>query len=183
MITKGKAFLMISLFALTIGLCACSKVTKVEDDLPDYISFNRLTEGYEVENAVDDDCVVFVDFKLISGEDIWKTFMTKAGKKQSCCVRIARYYSTESYFCLIDLSYEDSFFRVNTSEGVSREYYYLNHYEIDRKDNDSDDSIMDLYILVDKEDATYDEIQKSRASSSPYGGIDSYIVYLNEYRP
>lgn len=82
---------MISLFALTIGLCACSKVTKTEDDLPDYISFNQLTEGYEVENAVDDDCVVFVDFKLISGEDIWKTFMTKAGKKQSCCVRIARY--------------------------------------------------------------------------------------------
>ena len=71
--------------------------------------------------------------------------------------------------------------RFNTSEGTYGEYKYLNHYEIHIKDGDSDDSVRDLYILVDKEDATYDAIQKSWASSVPNGGIASYIVYSNIY--
>lgn len=114
---KIKRFsLVISLLILTICLCACSEMAKPEDGLPDYISFDWLAEGYGVENAVEDDCVVFVDFKLILGEDIWKTFMTKAGKKQPCCVRIANYYSTGCYFYLSDLIYESSSFRVDARE-------------------------------------------------------------------
>ena len=177
MAANRKTFLMTGLFILTIGLWACSKMTKSEDDLPDYLSFDQLEDGYGVENAVEDDCVVFVDSRLISGEDVWKRFLAKAEKKQSCCVRIADFFDADSHFSLCDLSYEDSSFRVNTSTGVSREYNYLNHYEIDIKENDSEDSVMDLYILVDKEDATFDEIQKS------YGRIGSYIVYLNKYHP
>ena len=177
-IAYRKIFLVISTLILTVCLCACSKMA---DSLPNYISFDQLAERYGVEDAVADDCVVFIDSKLISGEDIWKTFVTKAEKKQSCSVRIANYISTDSYFSLTDLSYEGSCFRVNTSEGTYGEYKYLNHYEIHIKDSDSDDSVRDLYILVDKEDATYDAIQKSWASSVPNGGIASYIVYSNIY--
>lgn len=175
MIANRKTFLVISPLILTVFLCACSKMA---DSLPNYISFDQLAEGYGVEDAAADDCVVFIDSKLISGEDVWKTFVAKAEKKQACSVRIANYISTDSYFFLTDLSYESSFFRVNTSEGTYGEYKYLNHYEINIKDGDS---VRDLYILVDKEDATYDAIQKSWASSVPNGGIASYIVYSNMY--
>lgn len=180
-IADKKPFLTLILLVLAICLCACSEMTKTEDDLPDYIDFDQLTEGYGVENAADDDCVVFVDSKLISGENVWKAFMTKVEKKQSCCVRIAYYNSAEGFFSLRDLSYEDSYFCVNTSEGLSGEYKYMNHYEIDIKSNDSDYSVMDCYILVNQENVTYDNIEKTLASSFPDGGVDYYTVYLNVY--
>ena len=83
MFADKKIFLTLILFLLAICLCACSEMTKTEDALPDYIDFDQLAEGYGVENAVHDDCVVFADSKLISGEDIWKAFMTNVEKKQS----------------------------------------------------------------------------------------------------
>lgn len=181
MIADRKIFLMKSLFILIICLCACSGMPKTDDNLPDYISFDQLTEGYGAENAVADNCVVFTDSRLISGEDVWKTFIAKVEKKQSCCVRIAKNYSTENNLYLIDLSYEDSSFSVNTSEGLSKEYKYLNHYEIDTKNSEPDHSIIDCYILINQENVTYKEIEKSMISSIFGDALDHYTVYFNVY--
>lgn len=181
MIVNRKGIMLISFFVFIIGMCGCSKMTKTEENLPDYVNFGQLIEGYGVEDAVNDDCVVFVDSRLISGEDIWMSFMEKTEKKQSCRVRIAVNYSTESLFYLIDLSYEDSSFCVNTSEGLFKEYKYMNHYEIDMKNSDSDDSIIDCYLLTNQESVTYDEIEKSMASAILGDAIDHYIVYYNVF--
>lgn len=151
----------------------------MKEHLPNYLNFEQLMEGYTVENAMDDDCVVFVDSKLVSGEDVWEIFMTMVGNDQSCCVRIARYYSIEDNLCLIDVSYKDASFRVNTSEGLSEEYKYLNHYEIAPQNSGSEYSMIDCYILVNQENVAYEEIEKSMISSILGDALDHYIVYYN----
>lgn len=181
MIANRKRFLMISLSVLTMCLCACSEMIKTESSLPDYMHFDQLIKGYGVENAMEDDCVVFVDAKLISGEDIWKAFMGEVEKKQSCCVRIASYYSAENIFSLIDLSYKDLSYYVDISDGLSKEYKYLNHYEIDLKNNDLPDSTIEYYILTNQENVTYDEIERSMISAVLGDALDFFMVYVNTY--
>lgn len=186
MIAIRKIFLMAGIFNLAICLCACSGMGRVEGSLPDYVSLDQLAEGYGIENAVDDGCVVIDDFRLVSGEDVWQAFMAEAGKEQPCRVRIAEHYSTESLFSLADLSYDGSAFRVDTDEGLSKEYKYLNHYEINAENSVSDDSITDCYMLMNQENITYDEFEKSMAgsiaypvdSSNPDEALDFFIVFI-----
>lgn len=173
MYTNNKVLLMIFLLIPTMCLCACSN----KDNSSAYLSFDQLAEGYGIADAEEDGCIVFEDSKLTAGEDIWNNFMTKVEKKQSCCVRIAHYYSTEDSFCLVDLSYNISSFKVMTNEGLSKEYRYLNHYKIDSKN--SDDSLIDYYVLVNQKDIKYDEIELSMISSFLGDAIDHYVVYYN----
>ena len=69
-------------------------------------------------------------------------------------------------YCLLD-----SAFHIDTNEGLSKEYKYLNHYEVNIENSDSGDSIMECYILMNQENVTYDEFEKSRASSVLGGAI------------
>ena len=179
MISKRKIFGATTLFLLFISLCACSEIDKTGVNLPNYVNFNQLTDGYGVENAVDDGCVVLADSKLISGGDMWNSFITTIEKKQACCVRIARFYSIEDNLCLIDLSYVDSSFSVNTSDGFSATYKYLNKYETNVKSSDSGHSIIECFVLVNQKNITYQEIERAMTSSilSNDDAIDYYIVY------
>lgn len=179
MIAKRRIFAMISLFILITFLCACSKSPNTSESLPSYLDLEQLHDGYGVENAVDDRCVVFEDSKLISGEEIWKRFLSNVKEKKSCFIRIAMNYNKDNTLCLVDLSYEDLSFNIKTNDGLSKQYKYLNHYELETKNNDSDHSQIDCYILMNQENITYEEFERSLASSIYSDAIDHYIVYYN----
>lgn len=178
MFAKRKAFLLAGLLILTICLCACSEIATTGGDLPDYTALDQLPEGYGVDDAIADSCVVVVESELVSGGDVWETFLKKTEKGQSCRVRIARYYGEENFFDLQDLSFDGSSYHVNTAEGVSEDYRYLKHYEVNIKSSDSDKSVLNSYILVNQEDITYHDIEQFLASSIAVEGegIDFYMV-------
>lgn len=85
----------------------------------------------------------------------------------------------KTFFDLRDLSFDGSSYHVNTAEGVSEDYRYLKHYEVDIKSSDSDKSVLNSYILVNQEDITYQDIEQFLASSIAVVGeeIDFYRVY------
>ncbi len=179
MFTKRKAFLLACLLTLAICLCACSEIAGTGGDLPDYTAFDQLPEGYGADDAIADSCVVVAESELVSGGDVWETFLKKAEKGQSCRIRIARYYGEKNFIDLRDLSFDGSSYHVNTAEGVSEDYRYLKHYEVDIKSSDSDKSVLNSYILVNQEDITYQDIEQFLASSIAVVGeeIDFYRVY------
>lgn len=76
MLAKRKAFLLACLLILTICLCACSETAGMGGNLPDYTAFARLPEGYGVDDAIADSCVVVTESELVSGGDVWETFLT-----------------------------------------------------------------------------------------------------------
>ena len=163
-------FLTVSLIALVVCCCSCTAA-----DSPDYVSFDALPDGYGTEEAIADDCVVFEDLQLTSGQDIWKAFLKNAEKGQSCRVRIANYFGESDSLSLIDLSYQDGSFRMDANYGVAKSYKYLNHYEFSADDGTS----IECYILVNQEDLTYREIEQSMTSSMLGAAIDHYNVYFH----
>ena len=173
MCANNKMILTGFLLILIMCLCACSN----KDISSAHLSFDQLAEGYSAADAEEDGCIVFEDSKLISGEDIWNDFMITVERKQPCCIRIAQYYSEENNLCLTDLSYNISSFEVSTNEGLSKEYRYLNHYKTDSEN--SDDSMIDRYVLTNQKDVKYDEIELSMKSSFLGDAIDHYVVYCN----
>ena len=85
----------------------------------------------------------------------------------------------KTFFDLRDLSFDGSSYHVNTAEGVSEDYRYLKHYEVDIKSSDSDKAVLNSYILINQEDITYHDIEQFLASSIAAEGkkIDFYMVY------
>ena len=163
-------FLTVSLIALVVCCCSCAAA-----DSPDYMSFDALPDGYGTEDAVADDCVVFEDTQLISGQDIWKDFLKSTEKELPGQVRVARYLSESDSLSLTDLSYQDGSFHVNTNDGSSRSYQYLNHYELQADDG----TPIECWVLVNQEDLTYREIEQSLASSLFGAATDHYTVYFD----
>lgn len=138
-----------------------------------------LDSEYTPGDAVTDNCVVFVDSKIISGHSIWANFITKIDKGLSCNIRIANFSSDNTLFSLIDLSYSGSSFSVLTNDGLSKNYQYINHYEIEADNDEANYSTIDCYILTNQDNITYKDIEKSLASSILDDAIDHLIVYYD----
>lgn len=165
-------------------LVFCSKVKSRQYGLPNYTSFSKLPANYTLKNAKTDGCVVFENLFLTSGEDKWSKFLKISQSGQAANVRIAKYYSKgekSSSLDLIDLSYDGSIYSINEKDGAYKQYKYLNHYT-KKVGRDADFSILDCYILVNKKDVSYDELEKSLTSSNFNDLIDHYRIYQNHIK-
>lgn len=157
------------ILVMLLCFCSCAGAAK----LPEYADLDKLPGGYGTENAIADGCVVIVDSKLVSGDGIWTAFLTNAEKNVPCKVRVARKSGEKDSFWFIDLSYADSVFTVQTNDGISKSYKYLNHYGHDA----GADPAIERYILTNVRDITYSEIERRMASSLLADSIDVFTVY------
>lgn len=173
MIKLRRLLLTLSLIAIVVCCCSCTAA-----ESPDYVSFDALPDGYGTEEAIADECVVFEESQLISGEKIWKIFLKNVKKENSCRVRIAEYFSESDILSLMDLSYQDGSFQMDTNYGKSKSYKYLNHYEFDADDG----TPIECWVLVNQQDLTYRELELSRASSLAGADVDYSIVYFDVKR-
>ena len=171
--------LVLGLLACTLlCVCSCSR-SGVQKSLPKYSDFSQIAYDYSIDNAIVDKCVVFTDLALVSGGDIWFEFLDMIQSGNVARVRIAQFYTGKvQTYHLSDLSYDGSLFVVTEMAGVVREYKYLNHYSSEAG-KDADYSALDSYILVNKEDLTYDDLERALISSTKGDYIDQYRIYVN----
>lgn len=104
--------------------------------------------------------------------------MTQSG--QTATIRFAKYRTKgeDSTLNFIDLSFDGTTYSVTRKDEENKQYQYLNHYTIEAG-SDADFSTLDVYILVNEKDVTYDELEKSMASSNSNDYIDNYFIYVN----
>ncbi len=145
--------------------------------IPSYVDLNAIPDGYTLKDAANDGCVAFNDLHLVSGSDVWNAFLysVKAGKP--CTIRIAEYYSDDKLY-LSDLSFGGASYSVETTEGTSESFLYLNHYT-DSVPNNPKYSKVDRYILTNDKYLTYKQLEFSMLSSSSLNQIPQYTVYCN----
>ena len=170
--------MMLIISVLLLFMNACSEIDSSTDSLPEYTNLEKLDANYKLEDAITDNCVVFNDSALVFGQDIWNVFLATIEESKSCSVRIARYYSVEDALYLIDVSY-DGVYKINTNVGDSRQYSYMKHYEFERDSGNEESSIIDCYLLINQENVSYEEIERSMASSIAGDAIDHYILYYD----
>ena len=170
--------MMFVVSVLLLLMSACSEIDSSTDSLPEYTDLDRLDANYEIEDAVTDNCVVFIDSALVFGQDIWNVFLETVAERKSCRVRIARYYSVEDALYLVDVSY-DGVYKIRSNDGDFKQYSYLKHYKFEQDSADEGSSITDCYLLINQEDITYEEIERSMASGIAGDAIDHYILYYN----
>lgn len=163
------------LLVLLVCICSCAQEEGSGNSMT-YVSFDKLADDYGVDDAVRDGCVVFVDSAVISGDDNWENFITEVDEGKICNIRIANSYADDTFF-LTDISFNGSSFNVVTNNGVSREYYYLNHCEIDVDDKSSNGSKINCYILTNDQNVKWEDVEQSFASSFFQDAMDNYIVY------
>jgi hypothetical protein len=160
-------------------LSSCISIHKTQEALPQYLDFTQLKNEYSIEDAIKDSCVVFNDLTLLSGDNVWLEFLDITQKGKSAKVRIANYYtdgeSSSNY--LTDLSY-DGLFHINEMEGSVKDYKYLKHYST-KAGSDANYTEIDCYILVNEEDVSFENLERSLVSSNIGDYIDQYRIYVN----
>lgn len=160
---------------------SCSRVNKEQENLPNYINFKDLPANYTLSDAKTDECVVFEDLSLTSGEAVWNKFLKMTQNGQGATIRFAEYYTEGevSNLFLIDLSYDGSTYSVADKDEANKQYKYLNHYT-DLARTNTDNLTFDYYILVNEKDVTFDELEKSLFSSNSKDFIEQYRIYVNK---
>ena len=63
--------------------------------MPAYLPRNKLSTGYSLENAITDNCVVFVNSDLAYGQSIWQRFLSLVRTGWNSSIRLARYVTVD----------------------------------------------------------------------------------------
>lgn len=162
-----------------------------------YISIQQLPEDYTLENAKSDNCIVFENNDITSGQDLWNKFIASTENGKSATVRLAYYYTlgdpshySKEHFEEIkddypvlyinDLSYNGRKYLIQGMEDgqlFSKEYSYLMKYEGMPSIKTAVFSKYTYYVLVDDNTVTWDDIEYGLLSSKYGDMIDHYKVY------
>lgn len=187
---------------LPLIFTGCSKTVIEYRNIPGYISYFDLEKNYTLEDVKKDGCVVFEDSQLTSGEEQWLRFVDMTKKSKPASIRMAYYYSLEEqkghvsdelyeemkdeyprlYFK--DLTFDGKKFTTYSVEDGKEyidKYAYLNHYTGDARKGAAF-SRYDSYILVNNQDVTYQELEKSLYSSNSNDWIEHKSIYKNHIK-
>ncbi|SFR59665.1 hypothetical protein [Anaeromicropila populeti] len=116
-----KRFIILSICTMII-LVSCFHTSNKKVSLPDYVDLDTLPENYSISNAKDDNCVVFEDQFLVSGESQWNTFLNLRDNEQAATIRIANCYLNDDKVYLQDLSFDGSSYSVKEKNEKEKQY-------------------------------------------------------------
>lgn len=187
---KKTVFLIICLFILT----SCSNNVKI---LGDYVPYTEIPDNYLLEDAKSDNCVVFEDLDITSGQSVWDDFLLKAKDGTPGMVRLAFYYTLgepsgyapELYeeikdeypaLYLQDLSFDGekyTLFYIEEGKEYSFKYDFLKKFEGKSESNTAVYSDYTRYVLVNDSGITWEQIEEGMVSSQSDAWIDHKIVY------
>lgn len=187
-----KILFLISILSL---LTACSKKEERKPLL-------ELPDNYSLEDAKKDDCVVFENGSISSGQSVWDSFIKKTSEGKASIVRLGYYYTlddplkySKEYYDEIkddypvlymgDLSFDGNKYLIESMEDgqiFSKEYSYLMKYNGKPKSPSALFSEYTYYVLVNDNTVTWDEIQRGMLSSKMGDAIDHYTVYSDYIR-
>lgn len=162
-----------------------------------FVPYDQLPEDYSLENAKEDECVIFEDLHLTSGNKVWRRFADKTEAGEKAFVRLAYYYTLDSQrvspelyeeikddypkLFIKDLSFDGENYRLYYKEDEKEyeyEYPYMIHYS-GKARSGAAFSRYDRYILVRDKNVTYEQIERGMLSSKMGDQIDHVSVYTN----
>ncbi len=169
-------------------LTACSADVKQE--------LEQLPDDYSLENARADNCVVFENGDITSGQSEWDRFIKATEKGEADSVRLGFYYTLDpsrvapEYYeevkdeypvlYMVDLSYSGEKYAIESfQEGaqICREYRHLMKYEGEPSSRYAAFSSYTFYVLIDDSSLTWEDIERRMLSSDAEDWIDYYLVY------
>lgn len=153
----------------SVSITDISREIPADTTLPADVSADEL-----FETLSSDGWVALYCYDLLSGGEIWNDFLSKTSKGEAASVLMVNYYpptppyEDEPSIFLIQVDFNGSTYSYslesypsNGSPSVT-EYKYIVKYELAEED---------VYILVNKNDYTYEEIERSVNTS-----ISSYMI-------
>ena len=184
-----KAF---AFFVLMIILSGCSANTA-----SDYIPYKEIPLDYSLESAKSDNLVVYENGSITAGQSVWDAFVEKAENRRPCVVRLGFYYtlddpshySPEHYeeikddypvLYIMDLSYDGTTYTLySVEDGIeySPQFRYLKHFTEESPPIDAIYTKREIYILVNDNEVTWEQIQRGLASSQIGDFVDHRTVY------
>ena len=163
----------------------------------EYMPYGKIPKSYSINDAIADNCVVYDDLDIVSGQSVWDDFLEKSDDGKSCMVRLAFNYNLgdpawyepelfaeikDDYPMLLvqDLSFDGekySLFYTEEDKVYSFEYDYLKRFEGEPHSGTAEYAEYVIYALVNDDTATWDEIEKGKVSSQFGAYIDHQTVY------
>ncbi len=180
------------LFTLILSLYGCG-----ERQYPSWVPYEDLPEGYTLEEAKKDNCVVEENGDVTSGKEVWESFLKKTENNEPASVRMVHYYTLgdkerydESYYesikndypkmYILDLEFDGGkYIWTDYSDEEHRvsEYKYLIRYDYTDPPEGATIKSAVYYILVNENTYTWDQIQRSMYSSLSTDWIDFKYTY------
>jgi len=181
---------IIILLSLIFLLTACTKNSAKS-------SLSQLPENYDLNDAKNDNCVIFENNDITYGQAVWDNFISTTKNGLSATVRLVFYYtlddpshySNEYYeeikddypiINIKDLSFDgEKYFNESFEDGklISKEYKYLLKYEGKPSSSAALYSEYIYYVLVNNNTVTWDDIEHGMLSSKSGDWIDHFVVY------
>ena len=182
----------VMIFAIALAVCSCRAVS------PSYVNvFDSVCSPDEgLALAKRENAVVFENYKVTAGQDVWYAFYERASSGKDVSVVLARLFENlpedsnldgaagsglkKLYFYKIDYDGKEFTAEVRDSslkesEGVQK-YKYLLHFE-GEVETQSRYSSYDVYVLADDQSLTWKDIQKSMFSSHSDDHVKHKVIY------
>jgi hypothetical protein len=146
-----------------------------------------------------DGCVLYEDFDISEGQDMWDDFVSKSSSGEPCTVRLAFYhsppdkarYAPDAYTEALN-NYQPYRFAEVSFDGISywytatdvgeparREYSYLIKYAGTPRSKTVVYAAYELYVLVNDNTLTWEQLEASQLSSQSGAYIDHETVYYD----
>jgi hypothetical protein len=182
---------VLSLLAIT----ACNKTKGI---INAYIPYSEIPESYSLENAKNDNLVVFEDGDITSGQAVWDEFITITEQGKSYTVRLAFYYSLngqgitpehEQYeeikdnyprLFIQDLAFNGKIYMLYSIEDEKEymfKYKYLKRFFEASPRETVPYRETTRYVLVNDKEVTWEQIISGMLSSRFGARIDHKTVY------
>lgn len=143
-----------------------------------YTAFEDLPNLYSKEEAIKDNCVVYENNKLVSGEEIWKKFIRNSLNGRKSFVRIATILDNEALIGdLVFTGNEYSFYARMNNGKLSAQYKHI--LEVSGKESSSGKTIS-YVIMCNEKNITYSDVsyQLVGSNSEIKDKNNFFIIYL-----
>lgn len=184
---KFIAILLITVLVVSFTACGNKPKTKLPDKKVIEEIFNTVTPIEAARNAAKQGSVVlFEKMECVAGQDIWDSFVEKTSEGEPCEVLVARYYDfTEQnatledkegvvdismFYYLVDFDGKEYHVKVRMTEEDSldseKTFKYMMHFAGEGKLPNAAPSTYDRYVLTEKNDVTWEDLEWSTLTST-----------------
>jgi len=193
MANRIKHIVLFALYLLTI--VACKNTKSIANT---YIPYAEIPGNYSLEDAKNDNLVVFEDGSITSGQAVWDTFIEITEQGKSNTVRLAFYYTLEGqgitpaheqyeeikddypHLFIQDLSFDGKIYTLYSIEDEKEhtsKYKYLKRFDETSPRATATYSQAIRYVLVNDKEVTWEQIIHGMLSSRFGDWIDHKTVY------
>jgi len=195
--TKSYCISIFSRVLICYVMLMLSSCNSPLNSIVDYIPYADIPSDYTLENAKDDQLVVFENGNITSGQDIWDVFLQEIEQGKQCMVRLAFYYTLDNqnidpdyyeeikddypHLFIQDLSFDGQIYThysVEDGKEYAFQYKYLKKFhETPPAYSTVEYSETIRYVLINDNEVTWEQIFRGMVSSAMGQYIDHKTVY------